>query len=419
MYFFNVFAGNMAMSSFSIFSVLGIEIEYMLVDKEHLNVQPKSDVILSALAGHQVNEVELGDIAISNELVMHVLELKNNGPKAPDAPVTEHFQKAIVTLQPLLAEHDLLLLPTGAHPWMNPHTETVRWPHGNHAIYKQFDSIFDCRGHGWSNLQSMHVNMPYANQEEFCQLHNVIRLILPLLPALAASTPFLDGKTTGLLDSRLYFYSRNQQRIPSISGEVIPEFICTEDEYQEKILKPMYEDINPFDPDKILQYQWLNSRAAIPKFDQKAIEIRILDSQECVEADIAIANAINAILKNWQSTSSYYLEHPCDTKRLKQVFDNAIEKGFDTQVNDLELLKQWQLPPKTMNLNEIWTMLIEQISPMLTYKQQSTLELILSEGNLSQRILKAAGKEGNKGSVKQTYKQLAECLLANEQFRPQ
>lgn len=202
------------MSSFPIFSVLGIEIEYMLVDRDTLNVQPKSDLILSALAGHQVNEVELGDIAISNELVMHVLELKNNGPKAPDVPVTEHFQKTILELQPLLAQHHLLLLPTGAHPWMNPHTETVRWPHGNNAIYKQFDAIFDCRGHGWSNLQSMHVNMPYANQEEFNQLHNVIRLILPLLPALAASTPFLDSKATGLLDSRLYFYSRNQQHIP-------------------------------------------------------------------------------------------------------------------------------------------------------------------------------------------------------------
>ncbi|TIE00964.1 glutamate--cysteine ligase, partial [Legionella pneumophila] len=42
---YNAFAGNMVMSDFPIFSVLGIEIEYMLVDKESLNVQPKSDLI--------------------------------------------------------------------------------------------------------------------------------------------------------------------------------------------------------------------------------------------------------------------------------------------------------------------------------------------------------------------------------------
>jgi gamma-glutamyl:cysteine ligase YbdK (ATP-grasp superfamily) len=406
------------MSNFPIYSVLGIEIEYMLVDKDSLNVQPKSDLILSALAGQLINEVTLGDIAISNELVMHVVELKNNGPKPPDAPTTEHFQNAILKLQPLLEQNNLLLLPTGAHPWMDPNTETVRWPHGSSAIYEQFDAVFNCQGHGWANLQSMHVNLPYSTQEEFGQLHNIIRLILPLLPALAASSPLLDGKTTGLLDSRLYFYSRNQQRIPSISGDIIPEFICTEDEYQQKILAPMYQDISPFDPKGILQHQWLNSRAAIPKFDHKAIEIRIIDSQECVEADIAIAKAINAILKHWQTTSHYYLHKPCDTKRLKQVFDQTIEKGLAVRVDDGELMTQWQLPRRVMTLGEVWSQLIEKISSELDHKQQLALELILSQGNLSERILRTIGKETDKKMLKRVYHQLAHCLISNQQFMP-
>ncbi len=406
------------MSNFPIFSVLGIEIEYMLVDKNSLNVQPKSDLILSALAGQLVNQVELGDIAISNELVMHVMELKNNGPKPPKTPISESFQNTILKLQPLLDQHNLLLLPTGAHPWMNPHLETMRWPHGSHAIYKQFDTIFNCQGHGWANLQSMHVNLPYSNQEEFCQLHNIIRLILPLLPALAASSPVLDGKATGLLDSRLYFYCRNQQRIPSISGDIIPEFISTEKEYQEKILAPMYQDISPFDPDKILQYQWLNSRAAIPKFDHKAIEIRILDSQECVEADVAIAIAINAILKDWQTSSSYYLYNPCDTQRLKQVFDQSIEKGLAVTVDDRELMTQWQLPHRTLTLREVWSQLIEKISSELEQKQQLALELILSQGNLSERILRAIGKDMDKNLLQKVYHQLSHCLISNQQFMP-
>ena len=406
------------MSNFPIFSVLGIEIEYMLVDKDSLNVQPKSDLILSALAGELVNEVALDEIAISNELVMHVLELKNNGPKPLDAPVAEQFQKTILRLQPILEQHNLLLLPTGAHPWMDPHSETVRWPHGNNAIYKQFDAIFNCQGHGWANLQSMHVNLPYSNQEEFCYLHNIIRLILPMLPAIAASSPLLNGKATGLLDSRLYFYSRNQQRIPSISGDIIPEFIRTEEEYQQKILNPMYEDIRPFDPEGILQHQWLNSRAAIPKLDHKAIEIRILDSQECVEADIAIAVAINAILKQWQNNSHYYLDNPCDTKRLKQVFDQAIKNGLAVKIEDRELMNQWQLPPRTMTLGEVWSQLIEKISSQLEQKQQVALEFILSQGNLSERILRALGKNTDKKILQIMYKQIAHCLVSNQQFMP-
>ena len=236
------------MSNYSIFSVLGIEIEYMLVDSDSLNVQPKSDQLLKTLAGHQTNEVELGDIAISNELVMHVLELKNNGPRPPTDPIAKQFQQAILDIQPMLQEHHLQLLPTGAHPWMNPLTETIRWPHGNKSIYQQYDTIFNCQGHGWSNLQSMHINLPFANDEEFAQLHSLVRILLPLLPALAASTPIIDKKLTGFQDTRLVFYEKNQQKIPSISGDIIPEFVTSESQYRDEILAPMYRDISPFDP---------------------------------------------------------------------------------------------------------------------------------------------------------------------------
>ncbi len=405
------------MSNFPIFSVLGIEIEYMLVDKEHFNIQPKSDLILNALAGQHVNEVELGDIAISNELVMHVLEFKNNGPQPPSTPIAAQFQKTILEIQPVLAEQNLILMPTGAHPWMNPRLETVRWSHGNNDIYQQYDAIFDCKGHGWSNLQSMHVNLPYSNDEEFCQLHNIIRLILPLLPALAASTPILDGKSTGLLDSRLHFYSQNQQRIPSISGDIIPEFIRTEQEYQERILDPMYEDIRPFDPESILQHPWLNSRASIPKFEQKAIEIRILDSQECITADIAIAKVICAILKSWYASSQYYLEKPCETKLLKSYFDQSIKGGLSTPVNSPELFRQWQVPQCLATFRDIWSYLIEKNSSALEYKEQLALEQILAQGNLSERILRAAEKNINLSSLKKIYEQLTFCLISNQQFQ--
>lgn len=404
------------MSNFAIFSVLGIEIEYMLVDKDSLDVRPVSDLLLCSLAGKQVNEVALGDIAISNELVMHVLELKNNGPKSPNAPISQHFQHTIHELQPLLAQHNLLLLPTGAHPWMDPHRETVRWPHGSNAIYQQYDRIFNCQGHGWANLQSMHVNMPYANQDEFHRLHSLIRLILPLLPALAASTPILDGKKTGLLDSRLYYYSNNQKRLPTISGDIIPELMHNETEYQDKILKPMYEEISPFDPEKILQHQWLNSRAAIAKLDQKAIEIRIIDSQECVDADIAIAKVIQLILQNWHDSSSYYLDTPCPTPMLKTVFEQAIAQGLTVRIDESELMSQWQLPKRCMTLRDVWSHLIERVSTKLSPSEQRYLEHIIEQGNLSERILKALGPQIDKTALKEVYRDLAQCLLANQYF---
>ena len=407
------------MSKYSLFSVIGIEIEYMLVDKDTLAVQPKSDLILRLLAGNQVNEVVLGEIAASNELVMHVIELKNHGPKPPHHSVANQFQQTIMQLQPLLEQHNLQLLPTGAHPWMNSLTETVRWPHGDKSIYQQFDTIFNCQGHGWANLQSMHVNLPFANDDEFCQLHNTIRLLLPLLPALAASTPFLDGMKTGLLDSRLDFYGKNQQRIPSISGDVIPEFISTEAQYQNEILEPMYRDISEFDPQGILQYEWLNSRAAIAKFDSMAIEIRILDSQECVNADIAIAHAIHAILKGWHNNGSrIYLEKICATKQLRAIYDQTIKDGLGVCIDNKDLLAQWHLPQRTMTAREAWSLLIERVSHDLNHTTQLALEHILRHGSLSERILRACRSDFRREKLMQVYRQLGDCLLKNQQFQP-
>ena len=404
------------MSDYSIFSVLGLEIEYMLVDRETLDVKPISDKILSDLAGEPTSEVVLGEIAASNELVMHVLELKNNGPKPATAPVAEQFQNAILKIQPVLERHNIQLLPTGAHPWMNPLTETKRWPHGNREIYQQYDSIFNCCGHGWANLQSMHVNLPFANDDEFFQLHNAIRLILPLLPALAASTPFLEGKPTELLDSRLYFYDKNQQRVPSITGDVIPEFIRSEAEYQDKILTPMYREIRPLDADGLLQYEWLNSRGAIAKFDSMAIEIRILDSQECVNADIAIAHVIQAILKHWTEQSHMHLDRPCETKRLKSIYERTLKDGLNVLIDDSEVLSQWQLPKRNMTARDAWSMLIERVSPDLTPVSQKALEHILREGNLSERILRACRKEYNRAALTRVYRQLGDNLLTNQQL---
>ena len=405
------------MSNYSIFSVLGIEIEYMLVDSDSLNVQPKSDQLLKTLAGHQTNEVELGDIAISNELVMHVLELKNNGPRPPTDPIAKQFQQAILDIQPMLQEHHLQLLPTGAHPWMNPLTETIRWPHGNKSIYQQYDTIFNCQGHGWSNLQSMHINLPFANDEEFAQLHSLVRILLPLLPALAASTPIIDKKLTGFQDTRLVFYEKNQQKIPSISGDIIPEFVTSESQYRDEILAPMYRDISPFDPKGLLQYEWLNSRGAIPKFDYKAVEIRIVDTQECVQADISIAKVVHAILKSWYDASEHHLHRPCATRSLKAIYNETLKNGLSTQLDQAELFTQWQLPKRRMTVRDAWSILIERVSPSLDHSTQLALENILHHGNLSERIVRSCQKDFSQPTLKKVYQKLADCLLTNELFK--
>lgn len=405
------------MSNYPLFFVIGLEIEYMVVDKTTLNVCPVSDIILQELAqGKLSNEVELGETAVSNELVMHVIEVKNNGPKPLSRAIVDQFQGTLEQLQQVLEPHGWQLLPTGAHPWMDPATETQRWPHGNREIYQQYDAIFNCEGHGFANLQSMHVNLPFANDEEFNLLHNAIRLLLPLIPALAASTPFLDGRYTGMQDSRLHYYNQNQQAIKAISGEVIPEFVRSQAHYQQHILTPMYEAIKPFDRQGILQHEWLNSRAAIAKFEYGAIEIRIIDSQECVSADYAIACAIVAILRYWINHSHYFIDHPCDNAPLVDLYQQSIHHGLLAVPNGRGMLEQWQIK-SAKNCRDVWSQLLEKVGTEIDHSSQLMLQTMLAQGNLSQRIVNACGSDFSHRNLTRIYRQLGHCLMNNHQLQ--
>lgn len=405
------------MHKYSLFSVIGIEIEYMLVNADTLDIVPNSDILLKELANQYVNEFDFSNnTSISNELVLHVIELKNTHPCIIDIPqLKKKFYETILQLQPILDKLNLKLLPSAQHPWMQPENETKVWPHEFQEIYQQFHKIFNCHTHGWANLQSMHLNLPFKDDNEFNKLHNAIRLILPLIPAIAASSPFMENHYSGWLDSRLKTYALNQSKIKEISGEVIPEFIQTKDEYEHLILTPMYNAIAPFDLEKVLQYEWLNSRAAIAKFDVGAIEIRIIDTQECVNADLSIAWVITEIIKHIINKSDDYLQNPIDTKTLKNIFDSSIKNGFATTINNKEYLQQvLNLSPMTLNLKEIWSLLIEQVASNIDGNSQICLEHILKFGNLSERILKIYDKSA---TLKETYKKLIDCLLTNEQLR--
>lgn len=400
----------------SLFSVLGIETEYMIVNQSSLEISPIADLLLQKLAGEIVNEVELGEIAASNELALHVIELKTNGPKKELSSLDKLFHVEVLHLNQLLMENSACLMPSGAHPWYNPHKSMKLWPHGDQTIYNTFDRIFDCTGHGWSNLQSIHINLPFANDEEFSQLHNAIRLLMPLIPALTASTPFIEGKKTGLKDTRLSYYGNNQKKIPCISGQIIPEFITTEAEYQEKILTPMYQAIAPFDRDAILQDEWLNSRGAIARFDRSAIEIRIVDSQECPLADIACVTGIVHALKYIISKTDTHITQPLNTERLFSLYQQTIKDGMETSLDVWpDYLNSFEFSNKKIHTaRDFWETVFTEKRIDLSHEYQATLEKILTHGNLAERLLNASILQPNLVLI---YKELCTCLNNNELFR--
>lgn len=404
-----------------LFEATGIEIEYMIVDRNTLDVVGLADKVLTEAAGELTDEVERGPLSWSNELALHVLELKTTGPVDSFDGLDRTLLEDLAHARDLLARHDATLLPSAMHPWMNPDTDTTLWPHGNLQIYRAFDRIFDCRGHGWSNLQSVHINLPFWGDEEFGRLHAAIRLVLPLLPGIAASSPFVDGTLARSLDARLEVYQGNSSRFPIVSGHIIPERVFTRNDYEREILTRIYDAMHALDREGILRHEWVNARGCIARFDRMAIEIRLLDSQECPQADLAVAfvvtELVRALVEEKMGTWEEQAAH--DEVSLKRILDGAIRDAENTVVNDTEYLRTLGVNGRQVRLGDLWAQLIEKhVARRRGFGAwEDTINTVLTSGTLASRLVEGAGANPSPDQLLATYRQLERCLANGTMYR--
>ena len=428
------------------FEGCGIELEYMVVDAATMDVLPIADQVLrdavrrqgaeaggavepagSAHPSGPVCDVDRGDYGWSNELVAHVLELKCMRPVADLRQLAAGFEAEVRWMNGLLAGHGARLMPTAMHPWMDPRRQTRLWPHDPQGIYATFDRIFDCRAHGWANLQSMHVNLPFKGDAEFARLHEAIRIALPVLPAIAASSPWSDRRAGAWLDMRLMHYRDNARAYPSITGAVVPESVDSRAAYEARILQPMYAQIAPVDPQRVLAHEWLNARGAIARFDRSAIEIRVLDVQECPRADIAVAATTCALVKalfdGWHGDAS---ASPLEAPRLAGVLQSCARDGEAAVIEDADYLARLGVPASRCTAAEAWRHLVATLADApgqeaprgarLAPDWRVPLERILRQGPLARRMLRAVGPQPSDGALHAVDDALADCLAVGRMF---
>jgi gamma-glutamyl:cysteine ligase YbdK (ATP-grasp superfamily) len=402
------------------FAGYGIELEYMIVDRSSLAVLPLAAQLLNKLADIKATVKDDGIFAWSNELALHVVEIKNPLPKTHLDGLAVGFQTEISRIDELLTEFGARLMPGAMHPWMNPATETRLWPHQNDAIYRTYDRIFGCHSHGWANIQSMHVNLPFATDAEFARLHAAVRLLLPILPALAASSPVADGHTRQMIDFRMACYRVHPARVPSLIGQIVPDNATSRAEYEATVLAPMYREIAPLDPDGVLRHEWLNARGAIPRFDRNALEIRVLDMQECPQADLAIAALASAVVRALYSGrwSTLEVQRRIATGTLEEILLACIRDADLAVIDNAEFLALLGFPQKRCDANELWRHLFAQCTedPLLSQVSRVPLDTILNRGPLARRILRALGRSFERPQLEAVYRELCDCLADGRMF---
>lgn len=403
---------------YRLFEVVGLELEYPVVDAD-LTARCLVEAAFQKYGGRPTSDIETANVGFSNELAAHVFEIKTIHPQRGLDQIERQLVDGLNRFSALLdAEFGARLLPTGMHPFMRPE-ETTLWPRAGRRIYRTYDLIFGIRGHGWLNVQASHVNLPFGTEEQTMRLHSALACLIPYLPALSASSPIYEGRIGPYVDNRLAFYRDNQRGIPLITGAVVPEFVGSFKEYRRQILKPIYRALDDIPGGDVLQHEWVNSRGAIVRFMRRAIEIRVLDMQECVKADVAVAVFIRAALRWIVSQLERGSIALPDHQLLVRDFLAVIERGRAALVEAPHFLGNRE-PPGTARA--VLELLAERLESHVPAGERSYLPLVarrIEHGNLSERVAARVRRHTNRSGRKQqvairdVYEELAACLKSN------
>jgi gamma-glutamyl:cysteine ligase YbdK (ATP-grasp superfamily) len=398
-----------AVCTYRTLEVLGPEHEFSLVD-ESLKALPIVDKVIKDLYGRVVNFVELGEFTFGKELQLHVMEVKSNKPfKSPKA-FEETMHEAVLRLSELLERrYGASLLGTGMHPILRLE-ETAVWPHRHKQIYEAFGRIFNLKRHGWLNIQSFQLNIPYADEAKAILMHNLLANICAYLPAVSASSPIYEGHLGDYMDNRLYFYMENQREIPSVTGKVVPEYVQSFRQYKKEIIGRYSADLAKFGAHQcILNKEWVNSRGVIFRFERKALEIRVMDEQECIKSDVALSCFIRALIRGLMKMGESLLP----TEVLAEDFKSIIKNGLEAKV----------LHPNGPTARHVCRRFLKIAWENAKAEEKEYLPLIekrLEHGNLSEvireKVRVRAQKTDMDEAILNVYSKLLNSLKANEPF---
>ena len=388
---------------------MGPEHEFSLVNAE-LKALPIVDKVIKDFHGRIVNFVEQPHFTFGKELQLHVMEIKPNMPFRSPENFEETMQEAVLTLTDFLeSKYEAHLLGTGMHPLLKLE-ETRVWPHRHRKIYQAYSKVFNLNQHGWLNIQSFQLNLPYSTEENGILLHNLLASVCAYLPVICASSPIYEGKLGQNIDNRLYFYMLNQKEVPSITGDVIPEYTSSFKQYRKEIIERYSLDLADAGVEESLLYKdWVNSRGVIFRFDRKAVEIRVMDEQECVKSDVALSCFIRAMLRGLMHETVEFLPHEI----LVKDFNSVLVDGLNAKV----------LHPHGSTARQVCQYFFKIAWENATEEEKKYLPIIQKRiecGSLSEiireRILRKAQKTDFREAIINIYSRLIKNLTDNQPY---
>src|ERR671925_2095284 len=188
---------------------VGIEEEFAILDPATRSLAQRFEEFRHAAASDPV----LSD-SVAGELIQAEIEIRSGrGENLADAIARQRDARA--RLLRLAADRDALLAATGTHPW-SPWQE-------QHIIdtehYRRVEE--GLKYVAWrNNTFSTHVHVGIRGADRAVLICDRLRPILPLLLAISANSPFLDGRDSGLHSARSQIFTKSFPRcgVPDAFG---------------------------------------------------------------------------------------------------------------------------------------------------------------------------------------------------------
>jgi carboxylate-amine ligase len=189
---------------------VGIEEEFALVDPETLQLVPMFERMRDDAAA---NDLVLAE-SISGELISSEIEIRSGrGTDVADAQARQRERRR--RLFALAARHDVALGSTGTHALSDYREQHIIDTEHYRRVEDGLKYV------AWrNNTFSLHVHVGIKGADRAVKVCDRLRPVLPLLLAVSANSPFVDGRDSGLHTARTQTFTKSFPRcgVPDVFG---------------------------------------------------------------------------------------------------------------------------------------------------------------------------------------------------------
>ena len=189
---------------------VGIEEEFAILDPETLELTGHFERLRDAAAA---DDPALSE-AIAGELISSEIEIRSG--RGEDLRAAQDAQRELRRrLFALAARNDVELGATGTHPFSDYRAQQIIQTDHYRRVEDGLKYV------AWrNNTFSMHVHVGVRGADRAVAVCDRLRPVLPILLAISADSPFLDGRDAGLHSARTQTFTKSFPRcgVPDVFG---------------------------------------------------------------------------------------------------------------------------------------------------------------------------------------------------------